>query len=110
MRKQKDAEKRKNPWNFVGHKVGDSLVFSPVSHAEFAEATEVRHVADRKNVAASLRKLGAITPSTVSDAVLIAELQNGPGFSESEVEKPLRTEAKRAVDREAMYVCSPRAW
>jgi hypothetical protein len=110
MRKQKDAEKRKSAWNFAGHKVGDSLVFSPVTATEFAEATEERHVADRKNIAAALRKLGAIAPTMVTDAVLIAELCNGTGHSEADVGKLLRKEVKAGGDIEALFDGIPRAW
>jgi hypothetical protein len=110
MRKQKDAEKRKAAWNFAGHKVRDSLVFSPVTASEFAEATEERHVADRKNIAAALRKLGAIAPSTVTDAVLIAELCKGTGHSEADVGKLLRKEIKAGGDIEALFEGLPRAW
>jgi hypothetical protein len=110
MQKQKDAEKRKAPWNFAGHKVGDSLVFSPISATDFAEATEERHVADRKNVAAALRKLGAIAPTTVTDAILIAELARGTGHSEADVGKLLRKEVKSGGDIEALFDGVPRAW
>lgn len=110
MQKQKDGEKRKAAWNFAGHKVGDSLVFSPVTASEFAEATEERHVADRKNIAAALRKLGAVAPATVSDAVLIAELARGTGHSEADVAKLLRKEVKSGGDIEALFEGTPRAW
>jgi hypothetical protein len=110
MRKQKDAEKRKAPWNFAGHKVGDSLVFSPVTASEFAEATEERHVADRKNIAAALRRIGAIAPSTATEAVLVAELARGTGHSEADVGKLLRKEVKSGGDIEALFEGIPRAW
>lgn len=60
VRYHKDAEEPEKPWTFQGRTVGPSLVFDPISGAEFAAQTMDDDLFDRRKVGAALRELRAI--------------------------------------------------
>jgi hypothetical protein len=75
VEKHKDAEEREEPWFMAGELVGQSLVFSPVSPAEHAAATQADSLFTRAKVGAALLKLGARGEEhAISSYVLAATL------------------------------------
>jgi len=60
VRYHKDAEEPEQPWTFEAQQIGKSLVFTPISVAEFKAQTLEDDPFDRSKVGAILRALGAI--------------------------------------------------
>lgn len=60
VRYHKDAEEPEKPWTFQGRVVGPSLVFDPISGADFAAQTMEDDLFARTKVGAALKELGAV--------------------------------------------------
>ena len=58
-RRQKDADERATPWLFEGKQFGQSLVFQPISGAEYRSLTEAQDELDQRKIGAVLLKLEA---------------------------------------------------
>ena len=58
-RRQKDADERATPWLFEGKQFGQSLIFQPISGAEYRSLTEAQDELDQRKIGAVLLKLEA---------------------------------------------------
>lgn len=75
VRYHKDAEEPEKPWTFEGHVVGPSLVFTPISGAEYQAQVKEDDPFERTKVGAVLQRLNAIgRENAVSTLILAGEL------------------------------------
>lgn len=75
VRYHKDAEEPEKPWTFEGHVVGPSLVFTPISGAEYQAQVKENDPFERTKIGAVLQKLGAVgRENAVSTLILAGEL------------------------------------
>lgn len=71
----KDAEEPEKPWTFEGHVVGPSLVFTPISGAEYQAQVKEDDPFERTKIGAVLQRLGAVgRENAVSSLILATEL------------------------------------
>ena len=75
VRYHKDAEEPEKPWTFEGHVVGPSLVFTPISGAEYQAQVKEDDPFERTKIGAVLQRLGAVgRENGVSSLILATEL------------------------------------
>lgn len=98
VRYHKDAEEPEKPWTFEGHVVGPSLVFSPISGAEFKAQTMEDDPFDRLKIGAILKKLGAVGKDQgITTQVLAAELAPALPNDTDEIHADAVAKARRVL-------------
>lgn len=100
-RRQKDAAEREEPWTYEGKDFGDSLVFQPISQAEYRNLTRTEDQMAAKAIGKLLRELGAVgVEHAVSSYVLAHELNKDAEASEEGmktlISRTIRILAKKA--------------
>jgi len=101
VRKHKDAAERETPFTFQGHVVAGSLVFEPITAAEYQEKVIGADGYSRRAVGQALKDLAAFGPPGVTTYVLAAKLvpPSNPNESVTEREKNLKTVQNRLGER-----------
>ena len=95
VKKQKDGERRSEPWLFEGRKIGPSLAFFPTDASTYNSIVQEEHVTSKKNIAAALREMGAVgEDAAVTVYALAAQLAASHDTEAGIVEKALKKGAK----------------
>lgn len=108
VRKQKEAEERRQPLFFQGIKFGNGLAFKAASREEFEAATSVPDILGRDAVGAALREMGAVgEDNAVPAKVLAVQLAASTGLGEDTILKRL---VKGSKDKLAGYLTGDKLW
>lgn len=101
---QRNAAEREEPWRFHGRVIGPSLVFSPMSAADYAALVATAHTTSKAKVFAALKELGAVGKEKgVTRAVLAAHLAAHSDEDASLIERVLGKEGAAEKPLEAYH-------
>ncbi len=99
MTKQKDAEKRAEPWYFKGHPIASSLVFDPCDAAEYMQAVDAGRAVTIKHIGTILKRMDARGIARgLSSSVIATELGRDHGGDEKQYLADLKAMVKKECD------------